>query len=207
MYIPGILKQAEVSSDMKESFTRRLKQMKRVVYDKEFAKENPDLKLYEVYRNVKHDKDLRYDITIIQPRMLGDEFVRTKGNRNKNGFQELYTVIEGKALFLLQKFNDKRVEDVFAVKARAKESVIIPPEYWVVIINPSKEETLETENWVSNKTENEYKELEKMKGPCYFYTSRGWVKNEEYEKVPEIKDEASLKDEPESLDFLRQGIN
>ena len=186
---------------------RTLKEMKQVVYDKEFAQQNEKLKLYEVYRDLKRDINLRYDITIIQAQMLGEEFVRTKGNCNKDGFQELYTVIEGKAIFLLQKFDNKIAHDVFAIKAQEGESIIIPPYYWVVIINPSEEETLETGNWVSNKTTNQYDELEQMKGACYFYTKNGWVKNESYEKMPVLRFERALKDKPEILDFLRQGIS
>jgi len=196
---------------------RILEEIKQVAYDKEFAQENPKLELYEVYRDLKRDISLRYDITIIQPKMLGKEFVRTKGNCNKDGFQELYTVIEGKAIFLLQKFDNEIVQDVFAIKAQAGESIIIPPYYWVIIINPSEEEILETGNWVSNKTTNQYDELEEMKGACYFAIAQesriknyesgiNWVKNKNYKEVPALRFESPLKDKPESLDFLRSGI-
>ncbi len=180
--------------------------MKKVVYDKSFAGKNKNLKLYEVYRNLKKDGNLRYDITIVKPQMLGEEFVRTKGNCNTEGFQELYTVLEGEAIFFLQKFKNKKVEDALAVKVKEGQWVIIPPYYWVVLINPSREKTLETGNWVSNKTENKYKELEKMGGQCYFYTKDGWVKNKNYEKIPELRTEGALDNRPESLDFLRGGI-
>jgi len=190
----------------KKPSVRRLKEMKEVVYNKEFARSNPELQLYEVYRNLKKDGDLRYDVTITKPALLGDELTRTKGNCNSHGFQELYTVLEGEGIFLLQKFDGKKVKDVFAVKARAGDWVIVPPYYWVVMINSSPDEALETGNWVSDKTDNLYQALEEIGGQCYFYTRNGWVRNKNYDEVPELRVESPLKKKPESLDFLRTGI-
>ncbi len=190
----------------KKPSVRQLKEMQKVLYDKDFARKNGSLELYEVHRNLKKDGDLRYDVTVIKPLMLGQEFVRTKGNCNSMGFQELYTVLEGEAIFFLQKFQEKKVEKAVALKAKAGQWVIVPPYYWVVTINPSSETTLETGNWVSNNTENMYKALEKTGGQCYYYTLQGWVKNNNYEIVPELRFEAPLEKRPESLDFLRTGI-
>jgi len=185
---------------------RYLKEMSMVVFDKDFAKANPELELYQVYREVKKDGDLRYDVTIIPAQMLGKEFVRTKGNRNSQGYQELYTVLEGEGIFLMQKVNGDIVNDVFCVKAKPGEWIIVPPDYAVVTINSSKTEGLETGNWVSERTENIYEEIEKMEGACYFYTKGGWIKNEKYKKIPEIRLEKPMEKEPESLDFLRYGM-
>lgn len=77
--------------------------MKEVLYDQKWAASAGNLKLYYMYRGVKKKDGLRYDITIIPPRMLGKEFVKTKGNRNSDDFLEFYTVLAGKALFLMQK--------------------------------------------------------------------------------------------------------
>lgn len=180
--------------------------MKKVVFDKSFAKKHPNKELYEVHRRLKTDGDLRYDVTVIKPAMLGKEFVRTKGNMNSEGFQELYTVLEGEAVFFMQKLEENKAHDAMAIRAEAGDWVIVPPHYWIVTINPSKEEVLETGNWVSEKTENHYKELEKVGGPCYFYTEVGWVKNKNYDKIPPLRLEEPLLEKPESLDFLRQGV-
>ena len=149
---------------------------------------------------------MRWDITIIPPQMLGEEFVRTKGNRNSHGFQELYTVLEGQAIFLMQKTKHQSVKDVFAIKAKASEWVIVPPDYAIITINPSPNETLETGNWVSDKTENIYEDIEKGQGACYFYTKSGWIKNENYQQIKELRFEQPMENEPENLDFLRFGI-
>ncbi len=169
--------------------------MKSVLYDQKWAKTAPNFELYYMHRGLKKKGELRYDITIIPPRMLGKEFVRTKGNRNSKKFQELYIVLEGEAIFLMQKAKGKAVEDIIAVKAKKRECVIFPPRYAAITINPLKKE-LKIGNWVSEKNKNIYKELEKMKGAGYFYTKTGWIKNKNYKKIPKLRFEKPLKTMP-----------
>lgn len=187
-----------------ENFCRKLKEISNVVYDKAFAKQNPELEIYSVSRGVEKNNDLRWDITIMPPRMLGKEFTKTKGNRNDQGFQELYTVIEGEAIFLMQKTEKELVKDVFAIKASSDNWIIVPPNYEIITINSSAEKTLKTGNWVSEKTQNIYEDIEKFQGACYFYTSDGWIKNKNYQLIPALRFEQPLKTKPENLTFLEQ---
>ncbi|MBZ9569671.1 glucose-6-phosphate isomerase [Patescibacteria group bacterium] len=189
---------------MKKPQIRFLDEMKDVLYDKGWAKTAPNLELYYMYRGIKKKGDLRYDITVIPARMLGKEFVRTKGNRNSEGYQELYTVLEGEAIFLMQKAQGEIVEDVIATKAKPGDWVIVPPDYAVITINSSKK-VLKTGNWVSEKTKNIYENIEKMKGTCYFFTQSGWTKNKNYAKVPKLRFGKPLKSMPKNLDFLKGG--
>ncbi len=188
-----------------KSKTRLLSEMQSVVLDKEFAKKNPKIELYHVYRKVAKKKDLRYDITEMPARMLGKEFVRTKGNSNSEKYQELYTVLEGNAIFLIQKQQKRIVQDVAAINAQKGEWVIIPPDYSVITINPSKTDILKIGNWVSEKTQNIYKELEDAGGASYFYTQSGWIKNKNYQRIPILRFGKPLKTKPSSLDFLSRG--
>lgn len=190
--------------EIKES-RRRLGEMVKVAYDKNFAQKNQDLELYLVSRKIKKDGDLRWDMTTIPPKMLGKEFVRTKGNKNDHGFKELYTVLEGEAIFLMQKAEDGAVRDVYAVKSCPGDWIIVPADYEIITINPSAEKTLKTGNWVSEKTKNIYENIEKFGGACYFYTADGWIKNENYKNIPKMRFENPLKSVPENLDFLRKG--
>jgi len=181
---------------------RFLKEMKNVLYGRKWAKTAPNLKLYYIYRNVKRKGELRYDITVIPPKMLGDEFVKTKGNRNSNKYPEVYTVLQGQAFFLMQKVKGKTVKDVFLSKLKRGNWIIVPSDYYVVAINPSKK-TLKTGNWVSNKNKNIYEAVKKMKGACYFYTKNGWIKNKNYKKIPKLKTKKPLKKAPKDLSFLK----
>jgi glucose-6-phosphate isomerase len=189
---------------MKNPEIRYLDDMRMVLCDKKWAKKAPNFELYYVFRGVEKVDSLRYDVTVIPPRMLGKEFVKTKGNRNWKGYQELYTVLEGRAIFLMQKIQGKIVKDVFAIKAKKGSWVIIPPNYLVVLINPSSKKTLKTGNWVSEKNKNIYEDVEKMKGACYFYTKSGWIKNKNYKKIPKLRFEKPLKEMPKNLEFLKR---
>jgi len=191
-----------VNLKLKKPDIRYLDEMRGLLYDKKRAKKTPNFELYYVFRGVKKGDSLRYDITVIPARVLGKEFVKTKGNRNWKGYQELYTVLEGEAMFLMQKIQGKIVKDVFAVRTKKDDWVIIPPNYLVVLINHSKK-TLKTGNWVSEKNKNIYEDVEKMKGACYFYTKSGWIKNKNYKKIPKLRFEKPLKKKPKDLDFLK----
>lgn len=180
---------------------RYLNDMKSVLYDKKWAETAPNLELYYMYRGVKEKNGLRYDITVIPSKMLGQEFARTKGNCNSNNFQELYTVLRGKAIFLIQKMKGKIVKDIMVVKAKKGDWVIVPPKYYVISINPSKN-ILKIGNWVSKKNKNIYKDLEIMQGACHYYTKDGWAKNKNYKNIPKLHFKRPLKSIPKNLDFL-----
>jgi len=83
---------------------RHIKDLESVLYDKEwFQRENPDFGAYYMYRDIKRENGLRYDETVIPFRMFGEEFPKTKGHYHPKQYGEIYTVLEGKALYLLQK--------------------------------------------------------------------------------------------------------
>ena len=177
--------------------------MRKVLYDQKWAKTAPDFELYYMERGVKKKNGLRYDITVIPPKMLGREFVKTEGHEHFGNYGELYIVLKGQALYLIQKYRNNHIEDVFAVKAKKGESVIIPPGYGHITINPSKEELKEA-NWLNEKCKNIYDLFEKKQGACYYYTKKGWFKNKNYKRVPKLRFEKPLKSTPD-LNFLKVG--
>lgn len=185
---------------------RYLKEMEKVVYDKEWFKTaDLNLELYYIYRGLKEKNGLRYDITIIPARMLGKEFVKTKGHYHFENYEELYTVLEGKAIFLMQKRNKNgQIIDVYTVEAQTGESIIIPAGYGHITINPSLNEKLKIANWVSKNCRSNYIPFEEKGGACYFYTENGWLKNKNYKNTPPLRTEKPLKSLPENLDFLSQ---
>jgi len=179
---------------------RYLKEMKNVLYDREWAKKSPNLELYYIWRGLKQKNGIRYDITIIPPRMLGKEFVKTKGHEHFGNFGEIYQVLAGEGIFLVQK-GKKKIEDVYYVRAKKGDYVLIPPHYGHTTINPSKK-VLKMANLVSKKCKNDYQSIEKKRGMCYYYTIGGWIKNKNYKRAPKLKSKRPLKEMPKNLSFL-----
>ena len=192
----------EINIKSKKPDVRHLNDMKKVIYDKKWLKTAGNPELYYMHRSLKEENDLKYNITVLPARMLGKEFVKTKGHVHIGNYGETYTVLEGEAIYLMQKTKDEIVEDVYAVKAKKGESTIIPPGYGHVTINPS-EVDLKTGDWSSKNCKNDYSLFERLQGACYYYTKEGWVKNENYKKVPPLRFEEPLKSLPKDLDFLK----
>ena len=188
---------------------RDLEELRDVVYDKEWLKEAKNFDLYYMYRDLAEneldkmkieDNDLRYDITLFTSAMLGKEFNKTLGHDHpivpgtSITYPELYEVLEGEAIFFLQDSDDKEIKDIFAVRARKRDKVIILPKYEHLIINPTDKELM-TCNWICRDfASNIYKPFRARHGFSYYAvkdpsTSLGikWIKNENYESIPELR--------------------
>jgi glucose-6-phosphate isomerase len=181
---------------------RHLDEIRGLLYDKEWEKTAPNFELYYMYRMLDEKNGLRYDITVIPPKMLGSEFAKTKGHNHAGYYGELYIVLEGEGFYLFQKGDENKIEDVCVVKAKKGESIIIPAGYGHVTINPSDKE-LKMANWVKKEDKGNFSFFEKMQGACYYYTTAGWIKNKNYKSVPELRFGKPLESIPEDLSFLK----
>jgi len=182
---------------------RYLDDMREVLHDKDFAKNSPNLELYYMYRGLEIKNNLRYDITTITAKMLGNEFVKTKGHYHEGAYGEVYVVLEGRAIYLMQKLGEnKEITDTYFVEAKKGDVVIIPSFYGHVTINPSKTENLKMANWVSENCKSDYSLYVKMQGAGYYFTEQGWLKNENYESLPMLRQEQPVTSLPEDLSFL-----
>lgn len=192
---------------------RRLYDMPDVIYDKSWLAGAKNVDLYYMYRDLylsRSDQEklleqgLRYDITIIPPRMLGVEYIKTAGHYHPPvaggnvTYPEIYEVLEGEALYLLQK---QDLSDVVAVSAFAGDKVLIPPDYGHITINRSNN-TLKMANLVARDFSSLYEPYKKLGGGAYFFTKDGWIKNE---KTPEAS-ELRRKDAPDSTMLRRIGM-
>ena len=164
-----------------EPAIRTIEQMKDVLLDKALSEPK---ELYYMYRDVAFDKDreletknqLRYDITVIKPDMLGKELMKTAGHYHPGNYPELYEVVWGEALCLQQKpsKNDpKIIEDVILVKAKTGDKIVCLPEYGHILINPSKSEPLITSNWVGTQFSSDYSLYKETQGAAYFVFEEG----------------------------------
>ena len=116
-----------------------------------------DEMFYDVYRGIAFPKDeellnkdnYRYDITIIMPGQINGECKKTSGHyhgwnpQKTNTYAEVYEVIKGTALYILQKSDnfdaenpaDVRVDDLIFATVHEGESILIPPNYGHCSVN------------------------------------------------------------------------
>ena len=190
--------QLEFGSKRQDPDVRRLFDMKEVIFDKDWLARAEDFDLYYMYRDLylsRADKDrllmqgLRYDITIIPPGMLGCEYIKTAGHYHPNvpegrvTYPELYEVLEGEALYLLQNLDHS---DVVVVYATAGDKVLVPPGYGHVTINRSNK-TLKMSNFVGRNFSSLYEPYRERAGAAYFFTKDGWIKNKIYEHAGSLR--------------------
>jgi len=215
--------------------TRKVRDMTDVLMDKTRIS-YPDKILYDMYREVHLSLEelekmravqLRYDITVIPPGMLGSEYVKTAGHYHPCthcgpemlSYPEVYQVIRGTATYLLQK---KDLSDFIIVEAQEGDVVLIPPNYGHVTVNADSDE-LVMANWVSDAFQSEYEPVRCQAGLAYYITEDGIAQNGNYEKMPQLRfgkpksypevglysgiDMYGLVNELEKLDFLMNPQN
>ncbi|MBO7710557.1 MAG: hypothetical protein J6S83_08820 [Lachnospiraceae bacterium] len=112
---------------------------------------------YDVYRDIAFPQDqpllqshqYRYDITIVMPGLIGGECKKTSGHyhgwtpEKKNTYAEVYEVLKGTALYVLQKspdFDDPdpgqaKVEDLILVTVPEGRTLLVPPDYGHCSVN------------------------------------------------------------------------
>jgi len=203
----------EFAGKTREPDIRRLYDMSDVIYDKNWLAGTENVELYYMYRDLYlsrsdqetlQEQGLRYDITIIPPRMLGVEYIKTAGHYHplvpggKVTYPEIYEVLEGEALYLLQKQN---LSDVVAVSAFAGDKILIPPDYGHITINRSNN-TLKMANFVASDFSSLYEPYKELGGGAYFLTKDGWVKNERCSDAAELR----RVDAPDSTMLRRLGM-
>lgn len=173
---------------------RSLKDIADIIIDKKWlGKTNNEISLYYMFRDIskKDDKktieknNLRYDITVIPPNRLGREYIKTAGHAHplipntSTTYTELYEVISGEGLYLLQKTDGNKVRDAYFIKAKAGQKIIIPPDYSHITIN-TKNKTLIMSNWVARNFTSLYENMRAMKGAAYYVTTEKTIKNPAY---------------------------
>jgi len=164
---------------------RKLQKMKDVLFSHVEPISEDDFNLYYMYRSVYSNIEMRFDITVLPPKMLGQEFNKTYGHyhtiaEQNLAYPEVYQVLNGSAIFLLQQKNSDGTVNSIAVSAKARDVVIIPSNFGHVSINPSKEEDLVMSNVVFNGFESIYEDYALNKGAAYYYTEEGFLQNTNY---------------------------
>lgn len=183
--------------------------------------ENP---AYFMYRNIYLDehKDLfernriRFDITILLPLIIGKEYNKTFGHYHpkSNGFSypEIYEVIKGRAIFILQ---SETFDRVFLIYAKEGDQVFIFPNYGHVTVNIGNEPLI-LSNLVYSDFQSDYSVYREKRGAMVYVTTEGFIKNPNYNTNFEIVELRAKKlfrelyleyiEHPEDFNFLK-GMN
>lgn len=139
--------------------------------------------VYHMYRDVARDENreaihaagLQYDITIIPPGKMGDEFAKTVGHYHpyKPGtavrYPEIYEVIYGKVFWVIQSASDdlERLERVYLIEAERGEKAVFPPGFGHVSVNPT-DDVLVLANWQPLGNTGLYDPYEARSGAAYY---------------------------------------
>lgn len=178
-----------------EPQVRTTEEIRPLLYDPDCIISGP---LYLMYRDLARngterqwlsEHHLRYDITVIPPRILCREYVKTKGHYHPDnpagiGYPEVYEVLAGCAHYLLQ---NRDLSDLVLFSAGKGDIVIIPPGYGHVTINPSPQ-TLVMANLVSTAFSSDYHEYELRHGAAYYeLEGEHFIKNPHYRDIPVLR--------------------
>lgn len=173
---------------------RTVKDMSDVIFDKGWLSNADPLKeLYYMFRDIAKEEDrekieennLRYDITVIPSGTLGREYIKTAGHEHplvpntSITYTELYEVMYGEALYLMQKTDGNKVSDAYFIKAKTGDKIIIPPGYAHITINTYKKPLIMS-NWVARNFKSRYDNIKNLKGAAYFITTQKTIKNAAY---------------------------
>lgn len=168
--------------------------------------------------------DIRYDIKILLPVMLGKEYCKTLGHYTSSIAEksmphpELHQVIDGEVLFLMQKTENGKIVDAYFVKAKKGELVLVKPNYARNVINVGNKDAI-LASWVSRSAAIHNEKIIEKKGLCHYVVMGKTIPNENYDgvpkeletKLPETPEKFGLKDNqpmyrmidnPKLLEFL-----
>ncbi len=139
--------------------------------------------VYYMYRDIAREADrekiaaagVQYDITVVLPGKMGDEFSKTIGHYHSFEddtavrYPEVYEILYGKVFFVIQSASPdlERLDRVYAVKMERGEKVLVPPGFGHVLVNPT-DDIVVTANWQPRKNVSDYSSYEKHNGAAYY---------------------------------------
>jgi glucose-6-phosphate isomerase len=140
-----------------ETKTRLLDELTPVALDQAVCRQSQDIAYY-MYNGIYRNRDatrlanlpMRYELTLIPPRQIGREFIKTFGHIHntepKSGqtYAEVCEVLLGQAHFVFQTLDPAGPEanQAFYVEVNPGQKIIIPPGFDHLTINPGPEPLL-----------------------------------------------------------------
>ena len=121
------------------------------------------------FKSLEKEYGVRYDLTLIKSGLIGLSYVRTIGHYHPNNYSEIYEVIRGKAAFVLQSKDLKRM---ILVTASEGEAVIIPRGFGHQTVNIG-EGLLLIGNLVYGGFKSDYSVYKKHRGGAFYLNKIG----------------------------------
>jgi glucose-6-phosphate isomerase len=163
---------------------RKLSEMRDVLMDPgAINSKSMDDETYFMFRALSSSDDseafkkygVRYDVTIMEDYKLGMELNKTFGHYHPEAerglsYPEVYEVIKGNAVMLLQKKLNDTDYEVILVHAETGDKVIVEPNYGHITINAGPGR-LVTANLVSEQFIPDYKSIENKHGGAVYLTA------------------------------------
>jgi glucose-6-phosphate isomerase len=175
--------------------TRTVREMRKTL--RKYVEGLGNMDAYYMYRKVHQSGAMRFDITIIPPTPFGDELPKTHGHYHPGSedgmaYPEIYQVVRGSAVFILQKKNKNGTVDALIVKAKEGEVVLLPPGYGHVTVNDGDEQLI-LSNLVYDRFESMYDEYDENNGAAYYLLKDGEIEqNGNY--IVRVSDRISAKE-------------
>ena len=133
------------------------------------------------------------NITILLPQMLDHEFPKTYGHYHLKQSEEIYQIIYGEGLVLLQRKNSRgELTEVTLVTAFKGETVKIPGDCGHALINIGHSPLITVDNYDPQKETHDYASVTAKHGLGYYIVkgdNEGWeaIPNQNYRNLPTLK--------------------
>ncbi|MDD2823253.1 MAG: glucose-6-phosphate isomerase family protein [Candidatus Daviesbacteria bacterium] len=157
---------------MKLSVQKTLEQVKSVLISSKSTGPDP---VYFVFKELEHEKWA--NITIIQNGKIGIEYPKTFGHYHSTNVNETYQVLAGEGVMQLNKkhinegkWDPALVDEVYLIKAKAGDEIVITPEFGHSWSNTGDFPLITCDNWTAGHHPSDYEEVEKHHGLAYYLT-------------------------------------
>ncbi len=185
---------------MKYSSARKLSELRAVLKDPNSTGPDP---VYWVFSEAtdplaidKSQGAAWANVTLITAGRYGNEYPKTFGHYHGSPVDETYYVIEGDGVLQLQKkkivdgkWVENEVEEVFLVKVKVGEKIVIPPDYGHGWSNLGVGPLISLDDWRSGHSDADYEPIKRMQGLAFYLVEEnGEVKavpNPKYSNLPE----------------------
>lgn len=145
---------------------RKLREMKELMLNPPQVED--DFPVYYVFRGVVGN------ITILLPGNFGGEYAKTFGHYHKHGEEEVYRVLYGNGLLLLQKLGEQLdvVSDFKIIPLSEGQEITVPAGFGHALVNTSSD-LLVTLDKEPASAGHIYEPVKKMKGFAYYIVDDG----------------------------------